>query len=388
VTDDDIFDETLWDAYAANAVSREQRDRLARWVASHPDRAALTQAMERLHEARTVGQAIEPQWNEQRIRDAVLQALHSTPKSRPSSASRKSMAWLSGRHSGGGRRIWGWRQGAMLCLGVAALAIGFGVWSRARRKDNGKNNRADRVYHTPIAQRMTVLLADGSRVTLAPQTTLTVHGSFARGDRDVTVHGEAYFVVAPEADAPFRVHTAAGQIRVLGTQFDVRQYGDEQATYLAVMSGRVAVYARTSSSARGVSRDSIRGAIVSAGMTALIDDSVSIAAASDVSTIGAWTTGKLAFHNAPLRDVLAAIGRWYGYEFHVDDSVVAGQQLTATIDNQSSAQVLEFLKVMLDVSFTFDGPNGHVVTLHPRQTRTSDRQRDDRRLLPSRGVGR
>ena len=105
-----------------------------------------------------------------------------------------------------------------------------------------------RQYQTGVMQRAIVRLADGSRVTLAPQTTLTVASGFGADTRTVSLRGEAYFDVASGSRAPFIVNAGHVRARVLGTAFDVRSYTDEHDVRLAVVSGRISVSARETES--------------------------------------------------------------------------------------------------------------------------------------------
>ena len=45
--------------------------------------------------------------------------------------------------------------------------------------------------------------------------------------REVKLKGEAYFEVVKNAEAPFVVKTDLGDIKVLGTQFNVKCYPEE-----------------------------------------------------------------------------------------------------------------------------------------------------------------
>ena len=76
-------------------------------------------------------------------------------------------------------------------------------------------------YATGKGERQHVTLTDGSVVDLNAETTLKV--SFARSGRRVVLgEGEAIFDVAHEERRPFTVEAAGRAVRVVGTQFDVR----------------------------------------------------------------------------------------------------------------------------------------------------------------------
>ncbi|MBR1463381.1 MAG: FecR domain-containing protein [Prevotella sp.] len=64
-------------------------------------------------------------------------------------------------------------------------------------------------------------LDDGTLVHLNYNTRLIYPEKFGRGDRNVILDGEAYFMVAKDKSRPFIVHTPNGDVKVYGTEFNV-----------------------------------------------------------------------------------------------------------------------------------------------------------------------
>jgi len=77
----------------------------------------------------------------------------------------------------------------------------------------------------------TALLVDAARITYRPGASF---------DRKVDARGAVYFTVTPR-ETPFRVATAAAEVRVLGTAFGVE--ASEEATEVVLATGQVAVTA-------------------------------------------------------------------------------------------------------------------------------------------------
>lgn len=89
-----------------------------------------------------------------------------------------------------------------------------------------------------------VYLEDGSKVQLRPYSKLYSINSTAN-DQHVKLEGEAYFQVAKQNDGEFIVDAGDGQIRVLGTAFNVRSYANETQVYLE--EGRITLEVLSSS---------------------------------------------------------------------------------------------------------------------------------------------
>lgn len=93
-------------------------------------------------------------------------------------------------------------------------------------------------FVTAFGEQKQVLLNDGTELVLNTDTQVEV--SFTRQSRIIHLRkGEAFFNVAKGPDWPFDVITDAGQVRVLGTQFSVREGATE--TIVTVVEGKVGV---------------------------------------------------------------------------------------------------------------------------------------------------
>jgi len=214
-------------------------------------------------------------------------------------------------------------------------------------------------YTTRDAQIAHLTLDDGTRVTLAPHTTLRVARNFA-SHRDLLLNGEAYFDVAHASGVPFLVHTGAVTTRVLGTAFDVRRYPTDQSTRVVVMSGKVAVAGQ-----QGVT-------LAHGGVGHVTDSTATAATVQDAVSYGSWTSGALAFREVPAADMLETVGRWYDLRFQFADSTLARKRLVATFaTGETRADALELISTILDATLTFtEAHDGQIiVTLHPKTTR-------------------
>jgi transmembrane sensor len=224
-------------------------------------------------------------------------------------------------------------------------------------------------YTTHRAERATVSLPNGTRVMLAPETQLT-YVMDARGGVSAELQGRAYFVVVPRADRPFVVRTGAVTTRVLGTAFDLQHYAGDPAVKVTVASGKVAVHGATAPT------------VLIAGMTGHFTDSTTKVTANTDANVAAWTTGQLVFARVPVPQVLETVGRWYGYDFRLQDSTIAKRHLTVSFSTDRPDEVLGILKGILGVSMTFDGKTVMLRRQRVPQTTAPSKQGHDM-TLPS-----
>lgn len=140
-----------------------------------------------------------------------------------------------------------------------------------------------------------VALKDGSTALLAPGSRLQPASRW-NDRRYVLERGEAFFTVRKAQGRRFQVTVGDAEVEVLGTRFDTRAGAGGQVR-VAVEEGRVAVY-------EGHDRRQV--ARLGAGDYVQIDDGRAqtgrLAAPTEAA---AWRTGRLAYADAPLGDLVA-----------------------------------------------------------------------------------
>jgi transmembrane sensor len=185
-------------------------------------------------------------------------------------------------------------------------------------------------WETVLAARgeiRTVVLDDGSIVTLNADSRLE-HAVADGGDvRMVRLEGEARFEVASDGRA-FVVETSEARVRVLGTQFSVRARGD--ATAVAVHEGRVAV--ESGSDALELTRDEAVEVRAGAPVRPLPPDAAR--SADD------WTRGMLTFQRVPLTRALMDVERRFDVEIALTGSWTGTESVSGSFPDQDVRDVL------------------------------------------------
>lgn len=184
-------------------------------------------------------------------------------------------------------------------------------------------------------------LPDGTRVTLAPHSSLTYSGADCR---NVEMQGKIYFQVRHDEAHPFDVRGGAAHVRVLGTQFEVdesgasaRQSGASASVF--VTGGRVLFAA--------LHRDS-GGVILGKGMKAVLPRGAARPVLSEDADINevAWATHKIHFSDAPMDEVLRVLGEYYGMRLTASDM---SKRLTGDFDARNRQQVIQVIEETLGI---------------------------------------
>lgn len=154
-----------------------------------------------------------------------------------------------------------------------------------------------------------LILADETEVWLNSESKLKYPTSFVDGeDRNVEIlYGEAYFIVSPSSEhkgSSFKVKTGIQEIKVLGTQFNVKAYKDEDQIYTTLIEGKVSIDNTSSLEILEPNQQAILNIISKEMQINTID----------VGTEISWVHGDFIFNKKSLKDIMKVISRWYDVE--------------------------------------------------------------------------
>ena len=91
----------------------------------------------------------------------------------------------------------------------------------------------------PKGNRSLIVLPDGSKVWLSNGSKIIYPESFAGNTRNVKLEGEAFFKVTQNIKKPFMVDMGEQRVKVLGTEFAVIAYPNDNTVQVDLVSGKV-----------------------------------------------------------------------------------------------------------------------------------------------------
>lgn len=252
------------------------------------------------------------------------------------------------------------RRAAMFVTLAAAAAAAFVSFISLQHRTTSEAIEAAgeaHIYSTAIGQRDSILLADGSRIILGPDSRLTVSADYGKNVRGLELQGDAYFNVRHDPAKPFSVRVSHALIEDIGTTFSVESDAGDTTT-VSVVTGSVRLRASDGSAGSGavlVSGD--RGSVAADGQVHTYPHTV----ADDT----AWTTGRLVFQDASLTRVTGEIRRWYGVQIQVADTALLNRHITTSFNGDDPIdQVLKVLGLMLDASVEHTGDHAMLTPIH------------------------
>jgi len=232
---------------------------------------------------------------------------------------------------------------------------------------------------TTIGSRTNLVLPDSTRVWLNSGSHIQYGKGFGGQFREVSLIGEAFFDVAPDAAHPFIIHTPKLDVRVLGTSFNLKSYPADKTTEATILRGSIEVSIRNRPSDKIILKSNEKLVVNN-------DDSLLLHKAprrkevrpESLVTIGkptyeqhsgaiietSWVDNKLIFQDEEFADLARQMERWYGISISFADPGMQTLRFTGSFDKETIRQAMDALK-LTDQTPGFDYTiDGNKVTIH------------------------
>jgi len=222
--------------------------------------------------------------------------------------------------------------GGALAAGVAVIGTGVALWPERPRTE---------VYTTRPGETRRITLADGTRVQLSAASTIRV--SFFRRVRHVDMgDAEAVFDVAHDPQRPFVIAVGDREVKVVGTEFNLRRRSGHTA--LTVRRGVVEV--------RPAAAPTGPGTRVTAGQQLTHHDGEPVSTLATVAPDAAfaWTTGQLVYRDARLAEIASDLTRHLAVPVRTADAQTADLRVTGVLMVDREPDVLRRLQAYAPIS--------------------------------------
>ena len=216
--------------------------------------------------------------------------------------------------------------------------------------DNGTGG--DVLYNTVSTangETYSLILADGSTVTLNSSSSVRFPVAFPGSERRIEITGEAYFKVSKNVKQPFIVTVKGMNVQVLGTEFNINAYDGENVIAATLIEGSVKVFTDNSSTRPASS------VILNPNQQAqLANDRLKVFSDVNMDEVIAWKEGKFYFESADLKTILKQFSRWYDIEV-IYEGRVSNEKFFSIINrNTALSNVLKSLQAN-GINFKIEG---------------------------------
>ncbi|QGY45419.1 DUF4974 domain-containing protein [Maribellus comscasis] len=222
----------------------------------------------------------------------------------------------------------------------------------------GKNQGFSHETYTNIScalgDKTEISLPDSSKVSLNSGSELIFNNNFGEKGRQVSLKGEAFFSVAKDKHTPFVVKVNELEVEVLGTEFNLKAYPEEEKVSVTLVEGSLKV-----------SSDNQR-TIIEPNQKLVYDkqtQAMTKQILSDTAAETEWKDGRLVFRNESLAELELKLERWFDVDIYFADDQVKTKRFTGILERESILEAISYFGYSKYVGYTI---NGNEITFYSK----------------------
>ena len=271
-----------------------------------------------------------------------------------------------------------WVAAASILVLVAGMAIYLRV---------GKQSpTAPTAIAAPRGAKKSMQLPDGSKLWLNAGSSIVISNTFAAGNRQVSLEGEAFFDIRHDEQHPFIIHVGRLDVRVLGTTLNVRAYPGDSTMETTLINGKVEVGVAGDASSTIILHQNEKLTIamnhpasaaknedshvsgpdsLNAGRTAntpvnFVRRPIEPDRTDGTITETSWVSNKLVFRQETLANMATRLERWYDVTIIFDNQRFRNDTLSGTFPQEPLADVMHALQITAGFHYRIDKNTVHI----------------------------
>ena len=202
---------------------------------------------------------------------------------------------------------------------------------------------------TNSGSRSSIVLPDGTNVTLNAGTNLEYRFDHFNRIREVKFNGEGFFEVAI-SNNPFIIQTRNGlKLKVLGTKFNLRAYSDDNTIKTSLVEGKVELK----------SPDNHMLSLTSGQIASYNDRTkeLNYTYGQLYQDIG-WLNNKLYLNKTSLQEVCIILERCYNVKIFINKDVLGNKiHYTGVLGEETIVDVMDALCKLSEIKYQIEGKN-------------------------------
>lgn len=208
----------------------------------------------------------------------------------------------------------------------------------------------------PYGRRGTVLLADGTEISLNSGSRLVFPTFFSGNRREVYLEGEGFFKVKKNADKPFYVQTDKFKVQVVGTSFNVQAYKMENLYNTMLVEGKVNM--RQNDGIFPSMVELLPNQIASLSNS---HDQIKVETITSTKEYISWVDGYLEFDNENIDNLLKKISMYYNIKIDMKTGTRL-LKINGKLDLMDNAEkVIAGLAEMAKLRYRKQGENNYTL---------------------------
>tara|TARA_R110002153_G_scaffold244745_1_gene400270 strand:- start:1842 stop:3005 length:1164 start_codon:yes stop_codon:yes gene_type:complete len=232
-----------------------------------------------------------------------------------------------------------------------------------KKAESNQKETRQLVYNTmdvPYGKKFQLVLSDGTEVYLNSGSSLTYPVAFYdQGPRNVVLRGEAYFTVTSDSLRPFTVSTQNIDAKVLGTEFNISSYQDDEHMKVVLVEGSLSVGQSNTSNPSALLLKPNQLVSYSYFNKELSKENV------DVSSYIAWKDGVLLFKNEDFYYIAKKLERHYDVKIEIKDTQLSKERYTGRFKTETIEEILKAFQRIKGFDYTI---NENRIKINPKKS--------------------
>lgn len=246
-----------------------------------------------------------------------------------------------------------WIKEVLKISAVILLVLG-GAYFFNKHQYNNLQTLSNEIV-LPAGERVSLTLSDGTKVWVNAKSKFTYPALFGDKERRVLLDGEAFFDVTNNKKLPFIVETPKGEVKVLGTEFNVDAYSHSPKMTISLFKGKVEF--------SGVMLP--KPVILSANeYFESIDNEYTIKILENYSA-SMWKEGIIAFKDTPFTELIKTFEKYYDVKIYIQNPNLSDTELTGKIRiNDGIEHALKVIQKNSDFKYKRDSEENNIIYIN------------------------
>lgn len=239
--------------------------------------------------------------------------------------------------------------------GIAAslsLLVGYFGWQSLPTQTVVELPKQGIESKNTTAIRQKIVLPDGSMVVLEKNASLITDQNYGKQNRTVFLKGEAFFEVKRNEKVPFLVRTGDLVTEVLGTSFHIKPQPNGKTIEVAVVTGRVSVYADEATR-------HLNGVILTPNQKVLFDTELKTIRQGIVEQptllVADLPKSNFKFEDATLGEVVKVMQAAFGVEIMIANPILSQCAFTGDLNDLGMYQQLDLICGTINAQYEIRG---------------------------------
>ena len=354
---------SLWASYLAGEATPEEVEELEWAFRENPDLRRLAELLARTRQAPPDPMSAE---QEQQMLEQGLQQFKGRPL--PFLPGMRHLSIAETPHMTATRRR------ASLLPWVAAASVLIVITGLVFYLHMGKKSpNVATVIAAPRGAKKSMQLSDGSKLWLNAGSRIVLANTFASGNREMTLEGEAFLDVRHDELHPFVIHAGRLDVRVLGTTLNIRAYPGDSTMETTLINGKAEVEVPGNAASAIILHPNEKLTIAMDHPFVPVKNNNSLIVppvanmpirfvrgpiepdrTDGTITETSWVSNKLVFRQETLAAMAARLERWYDVTIVFDNERFRNDTFSGTFPQEPIGDVMHALQITAGFHYRID----------------------------------